>query len=545
MAYSKTPSLSTYETKRIGILSNPQQRSGATPTKDARMINVLPELFQSESTEAKRFVTKSRPGLTSAYTVNSGTARGMYLWLYSSTNYVITVVGTGVYVNGTSLTTIGTSTGQVGFTEYINDVGTVSLIMLDGTNGYIFSSPLVAPTPITPSVWTTVTVQALNSFRKPTTSNGYYYKATVAGTTAAGEPVWPTPSGATVVDGTVTWTAQDGDFPTPHIPHPIFMDGYLFVGKASSQDIYNSNLNDPTLWTAGDYASAEMYPDTLRALSKNNNYLYAIGANTIEYLYDAANPTGSPLGRHESAVQQFGTPAPATVVQTDNEVILVGQTANGGYTVWSISGFKEKEIGTPATRGALFTEGSSLATAKAYCIRTANQKLYVLCLSSRTLVYSFDTKMWTEWNSGATGATTFLCNIASDGPNGTPYLLHRSGTTVYTMSDAVFTDNGTEFRCEIVTAKEDFDSLNRKFMSRLSIVGDIPDSAGVNNDVSIEWSDDDYNTWSTARTLSFNYDDPSINQLGSFRRRAFRIRYSLPQLFRIDGLEVDINKGNS
>ncbi len=60
----------------------------------------------------------------------------------------------------------------------------------------------------TTSAWVAATAQALNSFRKPTTANGWVYKATTAGTThATTEPTWPTTEGATVADGTVTWTA--------------------------------------------------------------------------------------------------------------------------------------------------------------------------------------------------------------------------------------------------------------------------------------------------------------------------------------------------
>ena len=43
--------------------------------------------------------------------------------------------------------------------------------------------------------------------RKPTASNGFIYRCTVAGTTGGVEPTWPTTTGATVVDGTVTWVA--------------------------------------------------------------------------------------------------------------------------------------------------------------------------------------------------------------------------------------------------------------------------------------------------------------------------------------------------
>lgn len=58
------------------------------------------------------------------------------------------------------------------------------------------------------SAWTATTAAALGSFGKPTVSNSYYYEATVAGTTAGSEPTWPTTVGATVTDGTVTWTCK-------------------------------------------------------------------------------------------------------------------------------------------------------------------------------------------------------------------------------------------------------------------------------------------------------------------------------------------------
>src|SRR3990167_5186 len=483
MVYTANPALNTYSTKRIGFAVNPQQRSGLTPEKDARLVNMMVEMLGSPSSEGKQFVLKSRPGMTSAYTVNAGEARGLYNWLFSGVNYVFSVVADKVYVNGVSVLTLTTSTGLVGFAEHVSSVAASTLVLVDGTKGYVFTD-----------------------------------------STTSAEIVAP-------------------DFPTPHIPFPIFMDGYIFLAKADSQDVYNSNLDDPTLWTAGEYFSAEMYPDKIVALSKNNNYIYAVGSNSIEFLYDAAEATGSPLGRHTSAVQQFGTPAPGTVVPTDKEVFMVGQTAAGGYSVWSIEGFKEKEISIPAVKNALFTEGAAVATATAFSIRVASQKFYVICLTSRTLVYSLDTQMWSEWASGVISATGFIGTFATDGPAGKPHILNRLGGTVYTMSENVFTDAGTGFRCEIVTEKQDFDTVNRKFMSRLAIIGDVPDATGVDNEISIEWSDDDYATWQTARTLSFNYDFPVIGQLGSFRRRAFRIRYSLPHLISFMGLEVDINKG--
>jgi Phage stabilisation protein len=481
MAYSKTPVVQTYETKRVNFIANPQQRNGTTD-KDFRLVNMMTEVVNSPVGDQKKYYVKSRPGVSKAYTTTAGVGRGLYYWVISGTGYAISVVGNKVYTNGSAVLTLTTSTGKVGFTEFVSSTGVVSLVLLDGTKGYVFS------------------------------------------------------------DATTAVEITDADFPTPHIPIPIFMDGYLFVAKYDSEDIYNSDLDNPALWTAGNYISAEMYPDKIVALSKNNNYLYAVGSGSVEYFYDNANATGSPLARHNSAVQQFGTSSMASVVQTEKEVIFIGETNDGGHTVWTIDGFKEKEIGIPAIKSALLAEGSALVNAFAFALRVSGQKLYCICLTNRTLVYSFNTEMWSEW---MTNGSTFIGNCATDGPNGSAYVLGATDGDVYTMNENLFTDDEYAITCTIISSKLDFDTINRKFMSRLSIIGDVPDDTLVDTAVSVSWSDDDYKTWSTPRTLKFTGDLPAIFQMGQFRRRALKIQYALPHLFRLETVEVDINKGNA
>lgn len=480
MPYSKTPQVQTYETKRVNFISNPQQRSG-TATKDFRLVNMMVETITSPVGDQKKYYVKSRPGVSKAYTTTAAAGRGIYYWTLSGVGHCMAVVGNKVYHNGSSVLTLATSTGKVGFTEFVTSTGVVSLILLDGTNGYVFSSP--------------------TSVTQITSAN----------------------------------------FPSPHIPTPVFLDAYLFVAKADSEDIYNSNLDNPLTWTAGDFISAEMYPDKIVALSKNNNYLYAVGGGSVEYFYDAANATGSPLARHASAVQQFGTTAMGSVVQTEKEVIMIGETNDGGHTVWTIDGFKEKEIGIPAIKSALLAEGSALKNVFCFGIRVSGQKFYVICLTNRTLVYSFNTEMWSEWS---TNGSTFIANCATDGPDGSAYVLGATDGDIYTMNENIFMDDEYPIICSITTAKLDFDNINRKFMYRLSLIGDVPDDTLTDIAVSIQWSDDDYKTWSSVRTLNFTGDLPAIQQLGQFRRRAFKITYALPHLFRLEQMEVDINKGS-
>ena len=49
---------------------------------------------------------------------------------------------------------------------------------------------------------------ALNAYVRPLRPNGFDYKATTGGRTAAAEPRWPTSAGTTVNDGSVVWTCQ-------------------------------------------------------------------------------------------------------------------------------------------------------------------------------------------------------------------------------------------------------------------------------------------------------------------------------------------------
>jgi hypothetical protein len=150
--------------------------------------------------------------------------------------------------------------------------------------------------------------------------------------------------------------------------------------------------------------------------------------------------------------------------------------------------------------------------------------------------------MWSEWQ---TNGSTFLGSYATDGPDGSAYVLSTTDGDVYLMNENLFTDDGVAISCTITSSKLDFDSINRKFMYRLSLIGDVPDDTLVDTAVSVSWSDNDYKTWSTPRTLKFTGDLPAIFQLGQFRRRAFKITYALPHLFRLETMEVDINKGNA
>lgn len=66
--------------------------------------------------------------------------------------------------------------------------------------------PTVVPSQASATARANTTAYALNDYATPATANGYYYKATTAGTSGGTIPTYPTTIGATVTDGTVVWT---------------------------------------------------------------------------------------------------------------------------------------------------------------------------------------------------------------------------------------------------------------------------------------------------------------------------------------------------
>ncbi len=526
----------TSQPERIPLVGTLMYRSSAR-TKDQRFINCFQESLKNEVTDSKKAYLIKRPGLTRSTEVvtGGGTARGIYYW--NSKKY--SVIGNKLYENSTSLQTINTSTGRVGFVEFDNS-GVQYLFMCDGTDGWVVSNASVV-TQVNPtlSAWVGSTDYALGNKVIPTVANGYYYEVTTdAGSSSGSQPTWPTTIGNTVVDGGITWTCagEYGGFPTPHIPTPKFIDGYMLLAAANSQDIYNSDTDNIYGWGAGNFVSSEMWPDDIVSLARQNNQLLALGNHSSEFFYDAANATGSPFARNEGTVMQMGCAAPYAVYENERFCIFVGQSQSGGRAVWLVEGFQPKKVSTEAVERVLDEEGTSIRTANGYGLRTKGHLLYVINLTSCTLVYDLEEKVWHEWSSNSNGShVAFAYGFCSDMEDGRSVLLHNTDGYTYIVDPDVYQDHTTSIIADIYTAKYDGSTMNRKFQHNLNIVGDLGST------FTIRWSDDDYTTWSSYVTLSTSR--PFFARGGSFRRRAFNIRHTANEDFRTEAIEIEVDVG--
>ncbi len=254
---------------------------GYDPSKDQRFVNIFPETRKVEQLENTKISLNKRPGLSVYKDFGTGEGRGC---IYFNNKFYV-IIGNTVYEDGvtpTSKITLTGSTGPVGMLQGNSSTLGDYIFICDGTSGWIINT-----------------------------------------------------------SGTVTQIV-DADFPTPHIPSPIFIDGYVILAKGS--DVYSCDVDTPTSWNASNFLSAEMFPDPIVALSRQNNQVVVLGHNSIEFFYDAANAAGSPLSRNESTTIQMGCAAPYAVIGNEKFIFYVSQSDSGGRAAWLIDGFKPKKV---------------------------------------------------------------------------------------------------------------------------------------------------------------------------------------------------------
>jgi hypothetical protein len=483
MAYSKTPQTSTYQTKDVSLLAEWESRD-ATATKDNDALNCFYEVIQNKKTGERDYDVIKREGTVAYGWTAPAAVRGIYYWrdqdkLFVATGTDISIVtaSTGTLVTTLS-TAFSTSSGEVGFCEFLFNTNNTKIVATDGT--------------------TAMTIDASNT------------KVVIV----------------------------DGDMPTPHLPQPVFLDGYLFLVKSGTADIYNSNLNDPTVWTAGDFITAEMAADKIQRITNMNNYILVLGSGSIEYFFDAANASGSPLQRNDTPFKFTGYIS--GFAKWGNKILFIGQTANNAPEVFMAEDFKLEPIGTPPVRRGI--EGYT--TANAAVLSYGGHDFYHINTGSLSYQLDLKEKLWTRtaFKNTAYFPITASVNIPISGVGNQNLVVNASTATMYYFRPTVYQDDGTNFTMQVITDNQWFDSFNNKFCARLSIQGDRTSSSAS---FAVSWSDDDYQTYSTARDVDMSLEHPKLTALGRFRRRAFKLVWTQNFPMRIKNIELDLNMGQA
>ena len=519
--------------RRVPLIGTLANRDSSTD-QDMRYVNCYPDRVGIRDDGKPRVFSVKRPGLAEAYTTTTAEGRGQLDWegsLYS-------VIGNKVYKNGVALSEdLFSSTGRVYLTGTTGS--TTYLAIHDGSDIWLIDTSdnmyLIAGGSRTYSDWAATTAYSLADRRVPTTKNGFFYEVTTAGTSGGTEPTWPVSVGGTVSDGTVTWTCTGyyTNLPSNMVSGFASLDGYLVVMDANA-DVYTSNVDDPTTWTSTDFINAELNPDDGVAVARHLNYITAFGEYTTEFFYNAANAVGSPLGRVEGAAYSYGCAAGDTVVVMQNMVFFVALTQEGAKSIYQFEGLSPKRISSSAIDRLLEGEGSALEDAYAFAANINGHWAYILQLSNKTLVYDMEGQMWTEWTSyNGVSETAFRC-CAFSLKDYVGHMLDSSNGKIYTFDPTVYQDDGEDILVTMVTDLYDFGNIRRKFLYRIDVIGD---RQAASSPVSISWTDDNYVTYTSARSVDLS-SRAYLTRLGQFERRAFKLVHQANTPLRLEALDL-------
>lgn len=495
MARTNSPESDTYKSVDIKFDGTDLYRSGnLTVQRDLNIVNMYYDRISQENKQ-REVRLKKRPGLVeSSYSLSkvssSDVIRGSFY--DPDQNALYWAVGNKLYAalpdTGTTIRTVATlntSSGYVGFCSYLKSTNVRYVLISDGTD-----------------LWVDDYVGV---------------------------------SCARVVDA---------DMPTPHQPYPLYLDGYVFLIDSDTGDIYNSDLDDPTAWTAGEVISAEIESDFAIRLFKAKNYIVCLGTSSIEYFWDAGNTTGSPLSRNDSPFRGVGYITGGC--QIGDTIYFVGQDKNMNLAVYSINSFKVDRISNAVVDRTLQAFSSSNNVKgqvnldkDGFAVSLDGHTFYVLVTTQTTWVYDVEDKFWYEWRGSD---NTNLKIEASWGMlNGAPYVAIQGKTAISYFSQAAYQDLGSNFTCQYTTEPAGFGTFNWKICHRASLDCSMHAYTGTSN-ATLSWSDNDWaDSGTTERNINVFSSSPYITRCGKFRTRSFRVKYADNYPFFMSGLRLDIN----
>lgn len=411
----------------------------------------------------------------------SGTT-GVGRGVYSWKGSLYSVVGTKIYKNTTDLgVTLSTSTGICGITEVRPAAATQYLCINDGAKLYCIA---------TNGVVTTVT----------------------------------------------------SNFPNPNTTDLLYFDTYLFTQDVNSI-IYQCNTDDPTTWDNTKIITSQMFNGTGVGMAHQGNLILCFSNSHMQGFFDAGNASGSVLTNVEQVAQQIGCASQASIAHDENSVIWVCNTNTGGYGVYRLNGAANPvPISTAGIERILRQEGTSITSCVANWIRIAGHTFYVLNLTSqnRTLVYDVNLGIWLEWQLA--GGTTGFPFVSFTQHNNALIGQHATDGFNYTFDEATTQDNGVNFNVLARFRRFDIDDDRRKYVKKADLLGDVQ---ATTTNVSLQYSDDDYGTLSTARTMDMSLVRPTTGPMGNFRRRAWQISYTGANALRLGGLELRLRLGSN
>lgn len=378
------------------------------------------------------------------------------------------------------------------------------------------------------------------------------------------------------------------NFPSTICHGGIILDGYLFVMNEDGI-IYNSEVDDPTTFPATGYIEAERENDKGVYLGKHHAHAVSFGTKTIEFFYDAANATGSPLTRRSDIVYDIGCPDGLGVWENGDTIYFLGSTHTGQISVYRMANFQIERISTDTIDSYLtqnITQESIrvvMSGLSAMGNDTVLMTIYTLTGASPgtiepKLTFSFDavTSMWGFWETTVNNHEFFplmATTKRTGGQNATVSArtwegilyngdivamndklipvdtllggdgVYASGVYEVDIYSASSSDVGTNISCKIRTGEQSGDIPGYKFQDSFFVM---MESTTDSQTMDIKFADDGaaFDAYIVDAEIDVSFPRKYAYAGGSFHRRNYEVSFSFDEQVFISGLGADIEGGD-
>lgn len=216
-----------------------------------------------------------------------------------------------------------------------------------------------------------------------------------------------------VVPGSISYVFDNNDDSLTEITDPDFQvsdtvsfkDGFFIFTASDGEQFFVSNLNQPLVYSALDFGSADVRPDKIVASHVNHNELYVLGEETIE-LFQNIGGSGFPFRRVPGANIQKGLFARDAVIDFDNSFTFLGGDVNELAAVWRVGGGGVQKISTSAIDNAI-QEYTADEISAAFMMTYAYGGNFFLAITFTSTVIPSKTFVYDATTSAATGQQTW------------------------------------------------------------------------------------------------------------------------------------------
>lgn len=538
--------------------------------KDQRFINCFTSLVQNNITKSADVYLERRPGLFSLGSVNAGNnnynvysskgdPNGSRLIVIQGTNvyYVTTDLATKTLVGATDSNVENISEGYIGATLYYflqagsgSGSGTGWLLTSDAANDSTptFTADVANGSPILTNVSSTTNLHVGQKLSGTGISAGQRILTIDSATQVT------MTSNASATNSGVTVTFErlakiiDADFPANPIGQFVTIDGYLFIAEATNRRIYGSALNNPSSWGASNYIAFGVTSDIPKSLFSYKNMVGCLGRRSIEFYYNAGNPSGSVLSRSDQLTSRVGADGASgrSVSFVGDNVFFIGGESGQNRGIFTLIGYTPKKISSAAldknmTGGTAFDLSAFNMNGFNWVLagqNTSPRKKFLICAD---IGVESEVQLGSGDNTGVIVIAGGSSPISATQGNQGVWAINTSTDDLYRLRNDIYQDDSVAFPVIVQTKKADLGTGNRKTYKTVWLMGSDVQSSGT---ATLEYSDDDYATWVTVGTFDLTQPQPKIDRAGSHRGgRAWRLTHSANTAFRAQALKFDYTVG--